>query len=179
MKAEKLAKYERTPKAKKPNFAKLGVPSPFKPAFEKLTKVDGDGDVVMGAEAGGVVVLGGTRVIRVLEGLLRGPGDVSAGVVEAVGAIVSQRFHEGGSENVKADVYRRAFVRVAVSMVGRGVVGGCGIVYRATQEEYEFWKGIAKGKEKRGGRRGNDELVGEAEKMKVRSLPAQSNVLIL
>src|SRR5205814_8581131 len=136
--------YNARPPAKRPNFKKLQVDSPFEPPFYQLVGIETEETHEKNSTD---TIEPKQQITWLLQGikhiqLLENSGNSNDEFNQALSTQIMQAFDARGinlkSEDVSIDL-SKALVHVRVELLARGIPGPNAIIYRADKNKYDYW----------------------------------------
>ncbi|KAJ3068852.1 hypothetical protein HDU98_008032 [Podochytrium sp. JEL0797] len=160
---KKVQEWGRKPVAKRMNYEKVKVADPF---LSHYAKVVGAGGGEGGVDPAVVQVVHGSRLVGVVkQGVAKGDG-LAEMTQQCLQTIESVRPGYTCASGYSLD---KAFVRVRLTMVGRGMVAEHGMVYLASDKQVAFWtEHLKRGKER--------DLVDEFDWLKTPEVDAEEEI---
>ncbi|RIA97121.1 ribonucleases P/MRP protein subunit POP1-domain-containing protein [Glomus cerebriforme] len=177
--------YNKRPPAKRPNFKKLQVDSPFEPPFYKLVGIDIDQkesrdetrekdsmDITEEPKEITPWLLQGIKHIQLLENFENSSEEFS----QMLYTQIMQAFNARGISLESGDVsfdLSKALVRVRVEFLARGLPGPNAIIYKADKNKYDYWINVFKNRKNNL----NDIDQDGVEKVQLSLLPSKSDII--
>jgi ribonuclease P/MRP protein subunit POP1 len=145
--------YNARPPAKRPNFKKLQVDSPFEPPFYQLAgiKIDQTESLDKKSEVNSMDIiekpkdqtpwlLQGTKHIHLLENF----ENLSEEFNQALSTQIMQAFNSRDINLENEFDLSKALVRVRIEFLARGLPGPNAIIYKADKNKYNYWANVLK-----------------------------------
>jgi ribonuclease P/MRP protein subunit POP1 len=163
--------YDARPPAKRPNFKKLQVDSPFEPPFYQLVGIEtkethekNSIDINEEPKEQIAWLLQGIKHIQLLEKFENSSDEFN----QALFTQIMQAFDARGitleSGNVSFDL-NKALVHVRVEFLARGIPGPNAIIYKADKNKYDYWINVLKNRKNDSNSIGIESDQDDAEKV--------------
>ncbi|CAB4382576.1 unnamed protein product [Rhizophagus irregularis] len=178
--------YNARPPAKRPNFKKLQVDSPFEQPFYQLVEIKIDQtkslDKILEVNSMDIIeepkdqipwLLQGTKNIHLLENFENLSGEFS----QALSTQIMQTFNSRDINPENEVDMSKALVRVRIEFLARGLPGPNAIIYKADKNKYDYWANVLKNKKNNSS---NIEIGSDqegTEKVQSSPLPPKSDII--
>ncbi|GBB87563.1 hypothetical protein RclHR1_01400016 [Rhizophagus clarus] len=178
--------YDARPPAKRPNFKKLQVDSPFEPPFYQLIgiKIDQPESLDKAPEVNSMDIieepkdqtpwlLQGSKNIHLLENF----ENLSEEFGQALSTQIMQAFNSRDVNIENQFDLNKALIRVRIEFLARGLPGPNAIIYKTDKNKYDYWANILKSRKNNSGSIEIESDQDSTEEDQPSSLPSKSDII--